>query len=113
MISIRRLLTRRLLGTTLGLLTVGLTALLALACYAVIHQFDVALRTKALAVSTVAVVTPETVRVEFGVSPPGEPSTAGDSSGGVRPSRSHRTRNNAKAAKPRRAVWQVRFITHP
>jgi two-component system sensor histidine kinase QseC len=65
MISIRRLLTRRLLGTTLGLLTFGLAALLALACYAVVHQFDLALRTKALAITTVAVVTADTVRVEF------------------------------------------------
>jgi len=65
MISIRRLLTRRLLGTTLGLLALGLTALLALACHAVVHQFDLALRTKALAISTVAVVTADSVRVEF------------------------------------------------
>ena len=65
MISIRRLLTRRLLGTTLGLLTFGLAALLTVACYAVIHQFDVALRTKALAITTVAVVTADAVRVEF------------------------------------------------
>ena len=65
MISIRRQLTRRLLGTTLGLLGVGLAALLGVACYAIVHQYDVALRTKALAISTVAVVTDDTVRVEF------------------------------------------------
>ncbi len=65
MISIRRQLTRRLLGTTLGLLGVGLSALLAVTCYTVVHQFDVTLRTKALAISTVAVVTTDTVRVEF------------------------------------------------
>ena len=65
MISIRRQLTRRLLGTTLGLLGLGLAALLAVACYAVVHQFDLALRTKALAISTVTVVTADTVRVEF------------------------------------------------
>jgi two-component system sensor histidine kinase QseC len=64
-ISLRRQLTRRLLGTTLGLLGLGLAALLAVACYAVVHQFDVALRTKALAISTVAVVTGDTVRIEF------------------------------------------------
>ncbi|MDB6166454.1 MAG: Histidine kinase [Lacunisphaera sp.] len=65
MISIRRQLTRRLLGTTLGLLGLGLAGLLAVACYAVVRQFDLALRTKALAISTVAVTTAETVRVEF------------------------------------------------
>ena len=65
MISIRRQLTRRLLGTTLGLLGLGLAGLLAVACYAVVRQFDLALRTKALAISTVAVVTPDTVRVDF------------------------------------------------
>ncbi len=65
MISIRLLLTRRLLGTTLGLLALGLTALLAVACYSVVDQFDVALRTKALAISTVAVVTADSVRVDF------------------------------------------------
>ena len=65
MISIRRQLTRRLLGTTLGLLGLGLAALLAVACYAVVDQFDLALRTKALAISTVTVVTADTVRVEF------------------------------------------------
>ncbi len=65
MISIRRQLTRRLLGTILGLLGLGLAALLTLACYAVVRQFDVALRTKALAISTVTVVTADTVRVEF------------------------------------------------
>lgn len=65
MISIRRQLTRRLLGTTLGLLGLGLAALLALACYEVVRQFDVALRTKALAISTVTLVTADTVRVEF------------------------------------------------
>jgi len=64
-ISIRRQLTRRLLGTTLGLLGLGLAALLAVACYAVVRQFDVALRTKALAISTVTVVTADTVRVDF------------------------------------------------
>jgi two-component system sensor histidine kinase QseC len=64
-ISIRRQLTRRLLGTTVGLLAGGLAALLGVACYAVVHQFDVALRTKALAISTVAIVTPDSVRVEF------------------------------------------------
>jgi two-component system sensor histidine kinase QseC len=64
-ISIRRQLTRRLLGTTVGLLAGGLAALLGVAGYAVVHQFDVALRTKALAISTVAIVTPDTVRVEF------------------------------------------------
>lgn len=63
--SIRRQLTRRLLGTTVGLLGVGLAALLAVACYAVVRQFDIALRTKALAVSTVTVVTADSVRVEF------------------------------------------------
>ncbi len=65
MISLRRLLTRRLLGTTLGLLGLGLAILLAVASYAIVHQFDLALRTKALAISTVAVVTADTVRVEF------------------------------------------------
>jgi len=63
--SIRRQLTRRLLGTTFGLLALGLAGLLAVACYAVVHQFDVALRTKALAVSTVAVVSADTVGVDF------------------------------------------------
>ena len=65
MISIRRQLTRRLLGTTLGLLGLGLAALLGVACYAVVHQFDLALRTKALAISTVTAVTGDSVRVEF------------------------------------------------
>ncbi len=65
MISIRRLLTRRLLGTTLGLLALGLATLWAVACYAVVHQFDGALRTKALAISTVAVVTADSVQVNF------------------------------------------------
>jgi two-component system sensor histidine kinase QseC len=65
MISIRRQLTRRLLGTTLGLLGLGLAALLAVACYEIVRQFDLALRTKALAISTVTVATADTVRVEF------------------------------------------------
>ncbi len=65
MISIRRQLTRWLLGTPLGLLGLGLAALLALACYAVVHQFDVTLRTKALAISTVTVVAADTVQVGF------------------------------------------------
>lgn len=65
MISIRRQLTRRLLGTTLGLLGLGLTALVALACHAVVNQFDGALYTKALAVSTVVQVSGESVKVGF------------------------------------------------
>src|SRR5258708_36703336 len=65
MISLRRQLTRRLLGTTLGLLGLGLAALLAVACYEVGRKFDRALRTKALAISTVTVATADTVRVEF------------------------------------------------
>jgi signal transduction histidine kinase len=63
--SIRRQLTRRLLRTTLALLGLGLVALLAAAGYAVVHEFDLALRTKALAVSTVTVVTPAGVQVQF------------------------------------------------
>ena len=64
--SIRRELTRRLLRTTLGLLGLGLVALLAAASYAVVHQFDLALRTKALAISTVTTVSEDgTVRVQF------------------------------------------------
>ena len=65
MISIRRQLTRRLLATTLCLLAISLAALLTVACYAVVHEFDIALRTKALVISTVTVVTDDTLRVEF------------------------------------------------
>jgi signal transduction histidine kinase len=54
--SIRRQLTRRLLGTTLGLMGLGLAALLAAAGYAGLRQFDLALRTKALAISTLTTV---------------------------------------------------------
>jgi len=61
MISIHR----PLLGTTLGLLTFGLAALLTVACYAVVDQFDLSLRTRALAISTVAVVTADSMRVDF------------------------------------------------
>ena len=63
--SIRRQLTRRLLRTTLALLAFGLVALLVAAGYAILHQFDLALRTKALAISTVTVVTPTGVQVQF------------------------------------------------
>lgn len=63
--SIRKQLTRGLLGTTLGLLGLGLTALTVAACYAVIHEFDAGLRTKAFAISTLTVLTPEGVRVNF------------------------------------------------
>jgi len=44
---------------------VSLAALLALACYAIMHQFDGALRTKALAISTVVTVAGDQVRVGF------------------------------------------------
>jgi signal transduction histidine kinase len=64
--SIRHELTRRLLRTTLALLGVGLAALLAAAGYAVVYQFDLALHTKALAISTVTTVGDDgTVRVQF------------------------------------------------
>ncbi|SDR69719.1 ATP-binding protein [Opitutus sp. GAS368] len=63
--SIRRRLTRRLLRVTLSLLGLGLGALLVAACYAVIDQFDVALRAKALAISTTTLATPEGIRFVF------------------------------------------------
>ena len=49
MISLRQQLTRRLLRTTLALLALGLAALVAAAGYALVYQFDLALRAKALA----------------------------------------------------------------
>jgi len=64
--SIRRQLTRRLLRTILGLLGVGIAALVAAAGYAELHQFDLALRTKALAISTVTSVAADgAVKVPF------------------------------------------------
>jgi len=47
--SLRQQLTRRLLRTTLALLALGLAALVAAAGYALVYQFDLALRAKALA----------------------------------------------------------------
>lgn len=64
--SIRRQLTRRLLVTVLGLLGLALAALLAAAGYAVVHQFDLALRAKALVISTVTTAASDgAVRVAF------------------------------------------------
>lgn len=63
--SIRRQLTRRLLALTIALLVLGVGGLLGAACFAVIEQFDLALKAKALAISTVVVVTPEKVTVNF------------------------------------------------
>jgi two-component system sensor histidine kinase QseC len=63
--SIRRQLTRNLLGATLVLLGGGLLAMYLAARDAVLDQFDAALRAKALAISTLTRVTGDGVSIEF------------------------------------------------
>jgi signal transduction histidine kinase len=63
--SLRRQLTRHLLGATLLLLGGGLAAMFFAARDAAIDQFDFALRAKALALSTLTFATDDGVRVEF------------------------------------------------
>lgn len=65
MSSIRRQLTRNLLGATLVLLGGGLAAVYLAARHAVLEQFDAALRAKALAISTLTRATGEGAVVEF------------------------------------------------
>lgn len=63
--SIRRQLTRELLGVALGLLGGGLLALYLAARHAALEQFDEALQSKALAVSTMILPSPGGVTVLF------------------------------------------------
>ncbi len=65
MISIRRQLTREILGAVLLLLGGGLAVLYFAARDAATDQFDRALRAKALAITTLTVQTGDGVRVEF------------------------------------------------
>lgn len=63
--SIRRQLTRELLGATFALLSIGLLALYFAARDAAYDQFDDALRAKALAISTLTIRTPSGVELDF------------------------------------------------
>ncbi len=65
MTSVRRHLTRTLLGTALALGGTGAAVMYFAASDAAVDQFDAALRAKALAISTLTSPTPEGIRVTF------------------------------------------------
>ena len=65
MISIRRHLTRTLFGTALALGGMGAGVMYFAARDAVVHQFDAALRAKALAISTLTAPAPVGIQVTF------------------------------------------------